>query len=645
MLSSRMILILKELMASKSPITSESLAVIIQVTSRTIRNDIKELNEILSTRGGFIRSTRGIGYELEIKNSDTFKLFLRELSKNSATSTNKSLDSPEERINYIIRKLLLENGYVKLDEIADALYISKSTLQNGLIEVRKILKSFKLEIKSKPYYGVKVKGNEMNVRFCLSEYLFNRKETTVKMQSQMESIFSKEEINKIHAIILEQIKANEIEISDIGLNNLSIHFAIACKRIRDENYVLLAPEDFDGIYTKKEYEVAKQIVTKIESALNVSFPETEIAYIAIHLLGTNKIAETSLNKQEFELFVESDLRDTISEIIMKIDDRLKLRLKDDNELFIALGLHLKPAVNRLRYGMNVRNPMLDEIKTKYPLAFYAAILASDVLKERLAIDIDEDEIGYIALHISVAMFRQKMNQDVKRCIIVCASGVGSAMLLKYKLQSMYFNQLVVVDTINYYRLNETSLEHIDFIITTIPIERELPVSIIYVNTILGSEDIKKIESYLQDRNENKIAFVKNELIFLQKDLQTKEAVIKYLVNELVAAGYVDGSFGDSVLEREQLSPTSFGNLVAIPHPMAPLTRETFWTICTLKRPIDWGDNRVQFVCLLSVGKNRTPNLQLMYANLIEIVENGQRVKQLIGCEEKKEFIEIINAKL
>ncbi len=644
MLSSRMMLILKELMSTKSPITSNDLTNIIQVTSRTIRNDIKELNEILLQSGGFIKSTRGIGYELEIKNSKTFKLFLQEMFKKSVILTDKSPNSPKERVNYIVRKLLLANSYIKLDEIADELYISKSTLQNDLIEVKKMLKSFSLEIESKPYYGVKVKGNEMNFRFCLSEYVFNRKEIKINMQNQMDSIFSKEEINKIHTIILEEVKVNEIGISDIALNNLSIHFAIACKRIRDKNYVLIAPEDFEGIYNQKEYKVAKQIVSKIESAFNVSFPETEIAYIAVHLLGTNKIANTNLNRQEFESFVGSSLKDIINEILFKIDNRLKLCLQDDKELFIALGLHLKPAINRLRYGMNVRNPMLDEIKTKYPLAFDAAILASKVLRERLAIEIDEDEIGYIALHISVAMFRQKMNQNVKRCIIVCASGVGSAMLLKYKLQSMYFNQLVIVDTIDYYRLNETSLEQIDFIITTIPIERELSVPIIYVNTILGTKDISKIEDYLQDRNENKIAFVKEELIFLQKDLQTKEEVIKYLVNELEAAGYVGDSFGDSVLERERLSPTSFGNLVAIPHPMTPLTSEIFWALCTLKRPIDWEGNRVQFVCLLSLGKNKTPNLQRMYEHLIEIVENEQKVKQLICCEEKEEFIEEINTK-
>lgn len=640
--TNRMMQILKELMSTKTPITSNDLANTIQVTSRTIRNDIKELNESLLHSGGCIKSTRGIGYVLEVKDTDTFKLFLQRMFKNSDTLASQSPNTPEERVSYIIRKLLLANGYIKLDDIAEELYISKSTLQNDLIEVRKIIKSFKLEIESKPYYGVRVTGSEMNFRFCLSEYLLNRESITFDMPNPTDSLFSKKELKKIQAIILGEIQKNEIYLSDIELNNLSIHFAIACKRIRDENYILLPPEDFEGIYTKKEYKVAEKIVKKVESSFDVCFPEQEIAYIAIHLLGTNKIATTNLSQQEFETFVDNELRDIINEIIMKIDERLKLQLKNDKELFIALGLHLRPAINRLRYGMNMRNPLLDEIKAKYPLAFDAAILASKVLKNRLEIEIDEHEIGYIALHIKVAMYRQQMNQDVKRCIIVCASGSGSAMLLKYKLQAKYFNQLIVVDTIDYYRLNETTLEQIDFVITTIPIESKLPVPVIFVNTILGTKDIEQIEDCLQDRDKDKVVYVKEELIFLHQELETKESTIQFLVNELESAGYVDDSFDKSVLERERLSPTSFGNLVAIPHPMSPHTDETIWAICTLKKPINWGENRVQFVCLLSLGKNKTPNIEGMYDYLIGMIDNEKKVKQLINCENKKEFLEILN---
>ncbi|GAA5416491.1 putative licABCH operon regulator [Paraliobacillus ryukyuensis] len=642
-LTSRMKVILKELMATSAPLTSNKLADRIQVTSRTIRNDIKALNEVLFKSGGFIKSTRGKGYQLEVSDNSRFKDFLQNMSEKSLS--NDTPASPEERVIFILRKLLLANGYIKLDDIADELYISKSTLNHyDLIEIKQILKRFKLTLESKPHYGIKVIGDEMQVRFCISEYVFNRTKVPIETHHS-DDILPKEEIDKIYTIILQEVKANKIEMSDVALNNLSIHFAIACKRITSEKYVLLAQEEVEEIYHLMEYQVAKQIVAKIEAALHVSFPESEIAYIAIHLLGTKKIAKINIPPQEFDAFVDHDVREAIKEIIFKVDERLKLQLVEDHELFIALGLHLQPAVNRLRYGMNLRNPMLDEIKAKYPLAFEAAVLASKVLQERLAITIDEDEIGYIALHIGLAIFRKKMEQGVKRCIIVCATGSGSAMLLKYRLQSKYPNQLQVVDTIDYYRFNEVSLAQIDFIITTIPIETKLPIPVLYVNTILGSEDLQHIGHYLQSINKNKRGFLKEDLIFLHKDLQTKEAVIQYLSEKLVTAGYVTASFCHSVLERERLSTTSFGNMVAVPHPLEPFSPETFWTICTLKKPIDWEGNRVQFVCLLSIGEDKKTDLNHMYEHLIDIIEDEQKVKQLIQCEDNGQFIEMINGML
>ena len=70
--------ILKELMASNTPITAGYLGQILEVSSRTIREDIKDLNQILSKHGAEIKSTRGIGYELEIIETKDFHSFLRD---------------------------------------------------------------------------------------------------------------------------------------------------------------------------------------------------------------------------------------------------------------------------------------------------------------------------------------------------------------------------------------------------------------------------------------------------------------------------------------------------------------------------------------------------------------------------------------
>ena len=168
--------ILKELMASNTPITAGYLGQILEVSSRTIREDIKELNHILSNHGAEVRSTRGIGYELEIIETKDFHSFLSDRSQNTIAD-NKLPNSPESRIVYMIKKFLLSEKYIKLEDLVDEMHVSQSTLQLDLKSIRSILKSYNLQLNSLPNYGLKIEGKELNRRFAISEYVFNRDHT------------------------------------------------------------------------------------------------------------------------------------------------------------------------------------------------------------------------------------------------------------------------------------------------------------------------------------------------------------------------------------------------------------------------------------------------------------------------------------
>ena len=87
------------------------------------------------------------------------------------------------------------------------------------------------------------------------------------------SILPKEELAMIRQTILEKISEDQISLSDIGLNNLLIHVAIACKRIRSGKHVSLYSKDVKEIMNHKEYEVARAIVRTLEQKLHVAFPE------------------------------------------------------------------------------------------------------------------------------------------------------------------------------------------------------------------------------------------------------------------------------------------------------------------------------------------------------------------------------------
>ena len=137
-----MIVILRELMSVQSTlstVTSEYLATVNQVSSRTIRTDIKQLDDILSQYGAKIKSARGTGYELSVLDEKQFHQLLKELSANQLFDSTSIPTVPDDRVHYLIKRLLLADEYLKLEDLADELYISKSTVQNDLRDVKKQL--------------------------------------------------------------------------------------------------------------------------------------------------------------------------------------------------------------------------------------------------------------------------------------------------------------------------------------------------------------------------------------------------------------------------------------------------------------------------------------------------------------------------
>lgn len=626
--------ILRELMIAETPLTGAYLANVNQITVRTMRDDIKHLDKILNEHGAEVSSVMGKGYELDIQDDQKFRQFLKSISHDDS-GADVTPKSPEERILYLIKRLLLSEDYLKLDDLADEMYISKPTIQNDMKQVKTILDKYDIRIESRPNYGLKVTGNELKLRFCMAEHIFNRNDQWG--DAQLASI-SQKTLDAILAIIMKRIKSHQISLSDIALNNLLIHIAIAYKRIVSGHHVTLYKADMQEVSEQREYEVAKEIVQEVEEVFNVDFPEQEVIYIAIHLLGTKMVSQSN---ELVDHVLDEKVSNLVTSALEKIEKELHLGVKKDKELIFGLTLHLKPAINRYKYGMNIRNPMLEDIKKNYPLAFEAAILAGLVIEKETETKIDENEIGYLALHIGAAIERRKLKAAPNRCLIVCASGLGTAQLIYYKLKSQFGRNLEVVGTTEYYKLNQYDLHDIDFIVSSIPIHETLPVPVVEVNAIVGESDLGKIEKIIIDHQEDVYDFLRKDLMFLRKRFKSKEEALEFLYDELLQRRLVDEAFLDAVYEREAVAPTSFGNLVAIPHPIKPQSNQTFLTICTLEKPIMWKDKPVQFIGLLSVAKNSEEDLQAMYDLLGKIIENSTIVQHLIKAKTHEDFMKLL----
>ena len=635
MLNGRQTAILRKLMSQQGYITGEKLAVEVQVSSRTIRTDMKELATILESHGGTVKSARGLGYILEIMEEQPFRQFLQEtILKPQAVSVNLSV--PEERTKYIVKRLLLEESFLKMEDLADEMFISKSTLQNDLSDAKRIFKKFGIKIMKRPNYGLKVQGSELQLRFCMSEHLFERKLFADS------ALPDDEQLIIIKDMIIRQIDAYHITLSDIALNNLVIHISIAIQRIKDGNYVSLSDAEIKKVTGHKEYKVASVIIEELSAKLEIPFPQSEIVYVAIHLLGT-KIIENGHEQENGEIlsYLDASIFNLTKKILSRIDEKLGLMIQFDHELTAALSLHLKPAINRFQYQMNLRNPILDQVKEHYPLAFEAGIIAAQVIAEEMQLLINDDEVGYLAIHIGAAIERSNLEKKPPRCLIVCASGVGSAMLLSSKLKATYGSKIEIGGTSEYYKLKDIDLLSYDFVISTIPIKETLPIPAIVMDTFLGPLDYKRIDGFLGNQKYPALTYVQKELVFLRESFQTMEEILRFLCKKIEEQGFAEEGFLESVMKREGFSSTAFGNLVAIPHPEVPVTEKTFWSICTLQKPIKWGSHKVQFICLLCVERDSGGDFRDMYELLGSIVNDREKVERLLKCRSFEELVHII----
>ncbi|MFL8905890.1 BglG family transcription antiterminator [Helcococcus kunzii] len=609
------------------------------VTERTIRNDIKAINEELRPFESELLKNKDGNYFLFINDGKIFN----EFEKQELLNFEFDFSEPRDRIAYISLRYLFSAKYIKSEKFLDEMFISRSSMQNDMKDVRELLAKYNLDFDVKPNYGLKLIGEEKDIRNAIS-YLLNKVNEN-KYYSTIDDfslIFDKGILKKIYNIIVKNINNSDVKLSDFALNNLVIHIAIAIRRIEINQYF---EKKLNNEFTHtSEFEIAKKIVNDIEREFSLDFPIDEVYYITMHLLGTKLI----LNKNVKTISSKDDIKilDLATKMIKAVDKEMRVNLIKDPELFNSIVQHLKPSIYRYNNNMNIRNPLLSSIKANYPSAFDAAKIASKVIEEELGIKFNEDELGYIAIHLGAAIERDKLNYKIARTLLVCTTGLGSSKLLKYKLESRFSDKIEIVDTTEFYNIDKYRDKSLDLVISTVPFKSQLDVPVIYITDILGDTSFGEIDNFINNFNMSKdFEFLNMNDIYLDLDFSTKEEVLKYLTDEIVKKGKTPESLYESIMEREHIATTSFGNNVAIPHPIEPIAKETFITIGILKNPIIWSDKKVQLIIVLNVAKNTAQNYDSMYKLLLQIIDNDKDVKDLINSNSAKELYDKIVDKI
>ncbi|MGJ6644060.1 BglG family transcription antiterminator [Listeria monocytogenes] len=603
-------------------VTSNELAAFCECTTRTIRNNIYKINEVTPN---LINSTKQ-GYQINLNIPFEFQ---------------SESDVTERKSKLLLELIKNSTKGVDLFELADILYISEVTLKKDIQQLKNELKEADVKIViSKD--RIKLIGKERAKRKYMISLLYEEGGYRESIKSRIQEMIEFVSIDKLQNIVKEVLAQESITTNQYSMMNIVLHYAISIVRIQQGNTLIETQKTLIRKHSK-EYEISKKIAKILSEEYQIHFSEAETKQLGLLYVGLQNEQSANANHGELDQFVDKKIIDALKIVLANVEETYLIDLQNE-QLFIKLAIHVQSLYYRSRYKAYTRNLSLLDIKTSYPVTFDIAVYISSLLQEKLAIDFNEDEISFIALHIG--SFLESENRDYIRLeigLLVDDYHDLRTNMLK-KLRARFENE-ATIELIE----NEDYEEKFDIILTTnrdVALEKA---GSIFIHPLLTTKDIKKITSRIQTKKkilENNIRgqqidrYIVRSLYSNQIDPSelTPAKIREQMISKMEKQNFVTPEFKEKVEKREQMAPTSFPSGIAIPHSIKNDALQSGVSIMTLQEPIYWNDVKVKIIALVAISKKDATEFNDFFEKFVEIVSEPINTKRLSMVESFEEFI-------
>ncbi len=496
----------------------------LHISNKTFLQELKALQKYLDEFGITLERKTGYGIYLE-KEARRHRELLNDLERQQ--NVEKTVSVTSRRWEILRRMLMYPEVKTSIQRLSEEFYVSRASIVNDFKYIEGWLQSYELKL-VKDTDGHHVSGDENGIRQAISaissEYQAPVKAERPQGHSSLDEdtrggltkLFPVEKVRAIESMLADLENESGCMIREPYYINLLTHILICLFRTQQGKRI----EKTDGtidIRTYKSFEYAKELAAAIKAEFNLDIGEAEIYYIYKYLISSGVGIEKN-DVRRVEVMEESRIEEAIaSDMTGCISKALQIDISKNRQLEEGLLLHIRPMLNRLKYGISIKSEILEEIQTNYGelLGLCQSVMWCMSQKYSLK-EAGLDELSYIATYYQAMVEAGRME---KRVLVVCHSGFGTSQLLATKLH-LNFPSWDIVDVISSRQLEKQwDLKDIDFIISTVPLEMT-SVPYILVSAMLSDRDIQKVRNLVSIEKENSFfpslmekQFNKGELLF------------------------------------------------------------------------------------------------------------------------------------
>lgn len=462
--------------------TIEELSEQFQVSSRTIRYDIEQINDYLSDKGlapiildrqGALRSSPGLQKVRSILPEDEF--YEIKLSK-------------EDRLCFEATLLICADSFVTIDDLSEYLLVSRSTIVQDQPALKKLFKDNRLYLGAFSNKGLLLDGEEINRRRLFMKLIRNNKtvfQDKPVYDHLIECIAGQntgyvENMEIITKILQDAEKTCGQIMTDMSFHIVRRYLEMAWFRI-EKGYCI--EEDAVG---ENDNVMAKTIMDSYEQYITNDLPEAETFFLGRILDRVRFIKRESYKAEIIKTQVVT------ATFIKELSAGLDMNLQSDYILYESLSNHIQSSIAASSFQ---DNELVNSVITRYPQVVEAIKNNIGILEDYMGREIGEVELKYIALHVCAAFERVKNRPLSYSVVLVCASGVGTAKYLQARLEK-YFH-VEILDVISAHLIKEFDFTGVDAVIATVPVS-DCPIQCITVSPALSDEDCIKIGDLLSE---------------------------------------------------------------------------------------------------------------------------------------------------
>lgn len=509
MIHKRVLKIIDVLLKHDKYITIDDVSSNLQVSNKTIRNDLQIVEEWLCEHNLKLIKKTGVGIMIEGSRDDKLRVMDRIKEKSK-----ELLDySPQARKIFIVMQLLTFDN-CRIYELSKQLYVSRATIHKDILAVSDQLATYKINMHRKNNNGISIEGNERSFRNLMLELMLHdngyQKFLDIVKNPQYicdgSFVFPGLEVSddEVKDFVSCVLSANNTYISTLTLQSLILvllRMFITFLRMQDHHYVVLSDHFIVELEKEAYFDDVNNLCNRLANHYRMIIPNMDKRYIQVYFLSSQNSVNLPAKDKEEALFIANS-------IIACWQEHLKLPFQKDTVLKTSLYAHMCPAIVRFRHGILNNNPLLTDIMSIYKYTFDIAKESVQCIEKHFSCHVSDDEIGYLALHLAASL--ERMKQPIQT-ILITHGGPSAAKLLEDKLTQLFEIKIISVQT--FFSVQIEDIQNAELIISTSPLRISTKLPTLQINSILQDYDISRLHDAIKDYYK-----IKNNPLNFRKDV-------------------------------------------------------------------------------------------------------------------------------